>query len=75
MKRLILTATALTALGLSITGCASTGSSLSLTAKPRQPVYFNNMSTETGIATDQCGQFKFSDPACNPALSAGGGGF
>lgn len=44
-----------------------------LTACSKGQGTFGSMSTGIG-AVKNCGQFKFSDPACNPALSAGGSG-
>jgi hypothetical protein len=60
---------------LALGGCASTQDLLLQSS--RQPTHFRSsksMSTGVGVTDDTCGQFKFSDPACNPALSAGGGG-
>jgi hypothetical protein len=57
---------------LGLTACASNQAQLR-TAPPAQPRYFpRSMSTGTGTVNDACGQYKFSDPACNPALNAGG---
>ena len=58
---------------LGLTSCAS-NQALLRTGPQTQPKYLpRSMSTGVGPIDNRCGQFKFSDPACNPALSAGGG--